>query len=416
MRTTVLTVLVVCLLSVGIVSIAWSAELHADRVLVLKKERTLKLLNRGKVIKTYRVALGGEPIGAKTRQGDHRTPEGLYVLDHRNAHSQFHKAIHISYPSARDRSAAREHGVSPGGDVFLHGLPNGYGYIGAAHRLKDWTDGCIAVTNDEIEEIWLAVPDGTPIEIRPERFMNKVLQSLPDWLTVLNREVIGCTRCPRLVVYRQQVAQEKRRAYRDWEYWGKPVPGFGDPNARVLIMGLAPGAHGSNRTGRPFTGDASGKFMYPVLYETGFASQPNADSRDDGMKLTDLYITAAVRCAPPDNKPLPQELAQCAPFLDREIDGLKRVKVIVALGKIGFDAYLNAAKRHGGITDRKAYIFKHGAKYRFPDGKVLLASYHPSNQNTQTGKLTREMFVKIFQEAARLADDLTGQESGAVGQ
>ncbi len=227
---------------------------------------------------------------------------------------------------------------------------------------------------------------------------------MPDWLTVLNREVIACTRCPRLVVYREQVAREKRRAYRDWDYWGKPVPGFGDPDARVLVMGLAPGAHGSNRTGRPFTGDASGNFMYPVLYEVGFASQPTATDRNDGLTLNDLYITAAVRCAPPDNKPTLQELAACAPFLDREIAGLKNLRVVVALGKIGFDAYLNFLKRRGVLASKKGYLFKHGASYRTPDGKVLLASYHPSNQNTQTGKLTRKMFLKIFQEAARLAD------------
>ena len=226
----------------------------------------------------------------------------------------------------------------------------------------------------------------------------------PKWLTVLNREVIACTRCPRLVAYREQVAREKRRAYRDCEYWGKPVPGFGDPEARVLILGLAPGAHGSNRTGRPFTGDASGKFMYPVLYETGFANQPTATSRDDGLQLKDLYITASVRCVPPDNKPLPQELAECSQFLDREIAGLEKVKVVVALGKIGFDAYLNYLKRRKLLVNRGAYLFKHGASYRLPDGKVLLGSYHPSNQNTQTGKLTREMFVAIFKEAARLAD------------
>jgi uracil-DNA glycosylase family 4 len=223
------------------------------------------------------------------------------------------------------------------------------------------------------------------------------------WLTILNREVVACTRCPRLVEYREQVAREKRRAYRDCQYWGKPVPGFGDPEARVLIMGLAPGAHGSNRTGRPFTGDASGKFMYPVLYDTGFANQPGATDLNDGLKLHNLYITAAVRCAPPDNKPLPQELAECSTFLDREIAGLRNLRVIVALGKIGFDAYLNYVKRRALIASKKTYIFKHGASYRLPDGKTLLASYHPSNQNTQTGKLTREMFVEIFQEAAKLA-------------
>jgi uracil-DNA glycosylase family 4 len=180
------------------------------------------------------------------------------------------------------------------------------------------------------------------------------------------------------------VARVKRRAYLSWEYWGKPVAGFGDPHARVLIMGLAPGAHGSN--------------------ETGFASQPEATDRNDGMTLKDLYITAAVRCAPPDNKPLPDELAACSGFLDRELAGLKHIKVVVALGKIGFDAYLNYLKRQSMLASKKAYVFKHGASYRMPDGKVLLASYHPSNQNTQTGKLTRKMFVEIFQEAARIAD------------
>jgi uracil-DNA glycosylase family 4 len=150
-----------------------------------------------------------------------------------------------------------------------------------------------------------------------------------SWLTQLNAEVVSCTRCPRLVEYRQKIAREKRRAYLDCEYWGKPVPGFGDPHARILILGLAPGAHGSNRTGRPFTGDASGKFMYPVLYETGFANQPDAIDRNDGLKLHDLYITAAVRCAPPDNKPLPEELANCAEYLDRELDDLKKFNVVV---------------------------------------------------------------------------------------
>ena len=227
---------------------------------------------------------------------------------------------------------------------------------------------------------------------------------VPSWLTILDAEVISCTLCPRLVIYREKIAREKRRAYLDHEYWGKPVPGFGDPNARVLVLGLAPGAHGSNRTGRPFTGDASGKFMYPVLYDTGFANQPTATDRDDGLKLKNLYITAAVRCAPPDNKPLPQELANCAPYLERELEGLKRVKVVVALGKIGFDAYLNYLHRLGLLARKRDYPFQHGACYKVADGKTLLASYHPSNQNTQTGKLTRAMFVRIFKDAARLAD------------
>lgn len=225
-----------------------------------------------------------------------------------------------------------------------------------------------------------------------------------NWLTILDKEVIACRRCPRLVAYREKIAAEKRRAYRDHEYWGKPVPGFGDIDARVLVLGLAPGAHGSNRTGRPFTGDASGNFMYPVLYETGFANQPTATKRDDGLKLKDLYITAAARCAPPDNKPLPEELANCSEYLDREIKGLKRLNVVVALGKIGFEAYLNHLKRISMISSKKGYVFAHGAEYSLPDGKIMLASYHPSNQNTQTGKLTRAMFLEIFKAAARLAD------------
>jgi uracil-DNA glycosylase family 4 len=229
--------------------------------------------------------------------------------------------------------------------------------------------------------------------------------SITAWLDVLNREVIVCHRCPRLVAHREQVAREKRRAYRDCDYWGKPVPGFGDPTARVVILGLAPGAHGSNRTGRPFTGDASGKFMYPVLYETGFANQPDATAANDGLQLNNLFITAAVRCAPPDNKPSAEELANCACYLARELDGLKHARVIVALGKVAFDAYLNYLKRLGKLANKAAYIFQHGAKYSMPDGRTLLASYHPSNQNTQTGKLTRRMFFQIFKEAARLADE-----------
>ncbi len=233
--------------------------------------------------------------------------------------------------------------------------------------------------------------------------------SAPNWLKVLNAEVITCTRCPRLVAYRERIAREKRRAYRDCEYWGKPVPGFGDPKARVLVLGLAPGAHGSNRTGRPFTGDASGNFMYPVLHETGFASQPTATGQNDWLVLQDLYITAAARCAPPDNKPLPEELANCAPFLERELEGLKDLRVIVALGRIGFEAYLNYLKRTKLIAGKREYAFRHGAEYVLPDGRALLASYHPSNQNTQTGKLTKGMFQLIFKRARELADESTGR-------
>jgi uracil-DNA glycosylase len=226
---------------------------------------------------------------------------------------------------------------------------------------------------------------------------------MPSALQVLNNEVVACRRCARLTEYREAIGKEKRRAYMDWDYWAKPVPGFGDPKARILILGLAPGAHGSNRTGRPFTGDASGKFMYPILHKTGFASQPNADRIDDGLRLTDAYITAAVRCAPPDNKPSPEEIAACAPFLDAEMAALKEVKVVVALGRIGFEAYLNYLKRTGFVVPKKDYLFGHAAEYKMPNGVTLLASYHPSNQNTATGKLTAKMFTDVFKRARKLA-------------
>jgi uracil-DNA glycosylase family 4 len=229
------------------------------------------------------------------------------------------------------------------------------------------------------------------------------MSSLPVWLVQLHSEVVACRRCPRLVDHCQRVAREKKRAYREWEYWGKPVPGWGDPNARVLVLGLAPGAHGSNRTGRPFTGDGSGNFLYPVLHRAGFASQPNATHKGDGLRLTDLYITAALRCAPPANKPTPDEISNCSAFLEREIGGLTNVRVVVALGKIGFDAYLSYLKRRGQLQSKSGYVFAHGARYRMPDSRVLLASYHPSLQNTNTGKLTEKMFLQIFREARRLS-------------
>jgi len=222
---------------------------------------------------------------------------------------------------------------------------------------------------------------------------------MPSSLAILHSEVVACCRCPRLVEYREAIGREKRRAYMDWEYWARPVPGFGDPQARVLILGLAPGAHGSNRTGRPFTGDRSGDFMYPILHNVGFASQPEATHRDDGLRLLDAYITAAVRCAPPDNKPTPEEIAACSPFLDRELSSLKRVRVVVALGKIGFDAYLSYMQRQGFAFKKSEYIFGHAAEYIMPNGVVLLASYHPSNQNTATGKLTAKMFQQVFERA-----------------
>lgn len=220
-----------------------------------------------------------------------------------------------------------------------------------------------------------------------------------DALIVLNEKVIACRRCERLRTYCEKVARERKRMWKDVEYWGKPVPSFGDPRARVLIVGLAPGAHGSNRTGRPFTGDGSGNFLYPVLHEAGFASQPTATHCGDGMKLRDLWITSVVRCAPPDNKPLPQELAACAPYLDEEIAALTRVKVIVCLGKIGFDGVVAHLIRTGEIARRGELRFGHGVCYKLPSGRFLMASFHPSLQNTNTGKLTHEMMLDVFLDA-----------------
>lgn len=222
-------------------------------------------------------------------------------------------------------------------------------------------------------------------------------------ITELNARIVACERCPRLREHCALVAQTKRRAYRDHEYWGRPVPNFGDPEARVLIVGLAPGAHGSNRTGRPFTGDGSGDFLYPVLHRAGFASQPRAYSREDGMVLRDLMITSVVRCAPPDNKPSLEELANCAPFLDEEVAALKNLKVVVCLGKIGFDGFVQHLIRTGQIARRGELQFAHAAEYALPGGMFLLASYHPSLQNTNTGKLTEAMFLKVFERARELA-------------
>jgi uracil-DNA glycosylase family 4 len=219
----------------------------------------------------------------------------------------------------------------------------------------------------------------------------------------LNARIVACKRCARLRKYCAEVARVRKRAYLECEYWGKPVPSFGDPKARVMALGLAPGAHGSNRTGRMFTGDGSGYFFYPVLHEAGFASQPLAVSRDDGMKLTDLWISAVARCAPPGNKPAPDELRNCAPFLDEEIGLLKNLRVVVCLGKIAFDGFLAHARRSGLITSRTGMAFGHGAEYTLPNGLTVMASYHPSQQNTNTGKLTRPMLLEIFQRAREVA-------------
>ncbi len=225
---------------------------------------------------------------------------------------------------------------------------------------------------------------------------------MPSAIVRLNQEIIACTRCPRLVEHCQKIGREKRRAYRDWDYWARPVPGFGDPQARVLILGLAPGAHGSNRTGRPFTGDGSGNFLYRVLHKTGFASQPKSTHKEDGMKLADSYITAAVHCAPPGNKPAPEEINNCSLHLHREITALGRVKVVVVLGKIAFDAYLNFLRDRGLLMTKAGYVFAHGATYSLPDGRTLLCSFHPSLQNTNTGKLTEKMMVDVFRKARKL--------------
>jgi uracil-DNA glycosylase len=235
-----------------------------------------------------------------------------------------------------------------------------------------------------------------------------------DSLQVLNRQIVACELCPRLRTYGREVARVKRRAYLDWEYWGKPVPGFGDPKARVLLIGLAPGAHGANRTGRMFTGDRSGDFLYRALHETGFASQAESRSREDGLELHDAYIAAAARCAPPDNKPLPEELARCRPYLERELDLLKEVRVVVALGGVAFRTYLGVLRDRGAIRSLAAFPFGHDRVYHFtsehpvaserpsPGLPVLIGSYHPSQQNTSTGKLTAAMLRRVFEHARNL--------------
>ncbi len=233
-------------------------------------------------------------------------------------------------------------------------------------------------------------------------------------LEQLNREIVACRKCPRLVAWREKVAATKRRAFQDWSYWGRPVPGFGDRRARVVAVGLAPGAHGSNRTGRQFTGDASGAFLYPALHRAGYANQALATSRDDGLRLQDLFVTACVRCAPPANRPTPLELANCQPYLEREL-ALIRPRVIVCLGRIAFERVLRVfALRPSALS------FRHGARYlleaengRWRPAKRrnasfeavwLSCSYHPSQQNTLTGRLTPRMFDKVWHSAKEVAD------------
>ena len=221
-------------------------------------------------------------------------------------------------------------------------------------------------------------------------------------LEALNRRVVDCRLCPRLVEHRERTAREKRAMYRDDDYWGRPLPSFGDPQARVLIVGLAPAAHGGNRTGRMFTGDSSGDWLFETLHKYGLASSPTSRRRDDGLTLTDAYITAAVRCAPPDNKPTTEEKATCRSYLTGELSLLADVRVVVALGRIAFDGYLAARREMGHVAVRPTPRFGHGAVHALPDGVTLVSSYHPSRQNTNTGTLTREMFEDVFAGVRKL--------------
>jgi len=217
----------------------------------------------------------------------------------------------------------------------------------------------------------------------------------------LEGEITSCRACPRLVAWRESVALRKRKAHAEWDYWGKPVPGFGDPRARVLVVGLAPGAHGSNRTGRQFTGDASGDFLFAALHEAGFASRPRATSRDDGLRLHDMYITAAARCAPPGNKPSSLELTNCRPFLERELE-LIAPRVIVCLGRVAFEQVTRVYRAE--LASRTPMRFGHGAAIRLDVDRWILCSYHPSQQNTLTGRLTRAMFRSIWKKAQALLE------------
>ncbi len=214
----------------------------------------------------------------------------------------------------------------------------------------------------------------------------------------LEREIVGCRACPRLVEWRERVAAEKRAAFRDEDYWGRPIPGFGDPDARIVVLGLAPAAHGANRTGRVFTGDRSGDWLFRAMWRAGLANQPESVSVDDGLRLRDAWVTAAVKCAPPQNTPTSAERDACAPFLRRELDALAPVRVVVCLGGFGFQAAL----AHFGVSPKPA--FGHGVEVPLPDGPTLLCSYHPSQQNTFTKRLTEPMLDAVFDRARQLAD------------
>jgi uracil-DNA glycosylase family 4 len=223
-------------------------------------------------------------------------------------------------------------------------------------------------------------------------------------LAIVEDEVTNCRKCPRLVHYLEKVARTKRRAYLEWTYWGRPVPAFGDAKARLLIVGLAPGAHGANRTGRMFTGDRSGDFLYEQLFRAGFANQPDSKRADDGLVLKDALISAAIRCAPPDNKPLPQETRNCLPYLEREL-AIVRPRAVLALGGIALNAYLDLLKGQGLIASRAAFPFAHGAMFTLPgDLPRIFAAYHPSQQNTQTGRLTPAMFASVLKKIRKFLE------------
>ena len=222
-----------------------------------------------------------------------------------------------------------------------------------------------------------------------------------DRLERVTSEIVACRKCPRLVRYREHVARTKRAAFRDWDYWGRPVPGFGDPDARVLVVGLAPAAHGGNRTGRTFTGDRSGEWLYRALYGAGFSNQPTSVSKDDGLILRDCYIAAAVRCAPPQNKPTRIEFARCQPYLEREVMLLQNLRVVVALGAVAMDAFLRTWRAIGHEVPSPVPNFRHGGTWQLAP-LTLLASYHPSQRNTQTGRLTQAMFDRVFESAGKI--------------
>ncbi|MGH7671317.1 MAG: uracil-DNA glycosylase [Gemmatimonadales bacterium] len=230
----------------------------------------------------------------------------------------------------------------------------------------------------------------------------------PTSLTALNDRIIACERCPRLRAHCRRVALAKKREFRDQEYWGKPVPGFGDPRARLLVVGLAPAAHGGNRTGRVFTGDSSGDWLYTALHRFGFANQAVSRGRGDGLRLTDCYVTAAARCAPPGNKPGARELERCRPYLEAEIELLDKLRVVVVLGRIAYESWLRAAGWWGVLRPAERPRFEHGAASRLPDGTILVCSYHPSRQNTNTGRLTRAMWHRVFRRAREILEGAEG--------